>query len=145
MRCPSELLRATWDDVQWTKRRMVIHSTKTEGYEGREMRLIPLWPELEAVLKEAWAASPKGEDRIITRYTDSASNLRTLFTKIIKRAGLKPWPKLFQNLRASRENELIDQGTPAHVAADWIGHSVKVQKKSYLQVSDHHFAEPLTE
>ncbi len=145
MRCPSELLRATWDDVQWSNHRMLIHATKTEGHEGRETRLIPLWPELEAILKEAWNASPAGENRIITRYTDSAANLRTLFKKIIKRAGLKPWPKLFQNLRASRENELIDQGVPAHVAAAWIGHSVKVQRKSYLQVSDHHYASALAE
>lgn len=112
VRCPSELLRATWQDVDWKNKRMTIHSPKTEGHEGREKRLIPLFVELEAVLREAWEISPAGETRIVTRYTDSASNLRTLFTKIIKRAGLKPWPKLFQNMRASRENELIDQYSP---------------------------------
>ena len=79
----------------------------------------------------------------MTKIRDGESNLRTTFQKIIKRAGLTPWPKLFQNLRASRENELIDQGVPAHVAAAWIGHSVKVQRKSYLQVSDHHYTASL--
>jgi hypothetical protein len=28
--------------------------------------------------------------------------------RIIKRAGLKPWPKLFQNLRSTRETELAE-------------------------------------
>ena len=28
---------------------------------------------------------------------------------------------------------------PAHVVANWIGHSVKVQNDNYAQVDDHHF------
>lgn len=144
MRCPSELIRATWDDIDWQNKRFTIHATKTEGHEGRETRCIPLFPELETILKEAWGLSARGESRIVTRYADSSSNLRTLFTKIIKRAGLKPWPKLFQNMRASRENELIDNGIRPDVAAAWIGHSQKVQQKNYLQVTDDHFAEALT-
>ena len=28
---------------------------------------------------------------------------------------------------------------PAHVVANWLGHSVKVQNDSYAQVDDHHF------
>ena len=93
------------------------------------------------MLKEAWENSVAGESRIVTSYADDAVNMRTTFNNIIKRAGLTPWPKLFQNLRASRENELIDQGIRPDVAAVWIGHSVRVQRESYLQVADEHFAE----
>ena len=35
----------------------------------------------------------------------------------------------------------MDRGTPAHVVAKWIGHSVKVQNDNYAQVDDHHFAQ----
>jgi len=36
-------------------------------------------------------------------------NLRTTFEKIIERAGLTQWPRLFHNLRASRETELVER------------------------------------
>ena len=68
-------------------------------------------------------------------------NLRTRLQWIIKRAGLKPWPKLWQNLRSTRETELADQ-FPAHVAAAWIGNSVAVAVKHYLQVTEDHFKQP---
>ena len=52
----------------------------------------------------------------------------------------QPWSKLWQNLRSTRETELADQ-FPAHVAAAWIGNSVAVAVKHYLQVTDEHFNE----
>jgi hypothetical protein len=59
--------------------------------------------------------------------------------RIIKRAGLKPWPKVFQNLRSTRETEL--QVThPTHVVCAWIGNSPQVAHKHYLQVTDDDFA-----
>jgi hypothetical protein len=55
------------------------------------------------------------------------------------KAGLKPWPKLFQNLRATRETELAEQ-FPVHVVCEWIGNSPRVAAKHYLQVTEHHYA-----
>jgi hypothetical protein len=60
-------------------------------------------------------------------------------SRIIRKAGLKPWPKLFQNLRSTRETELADQ-FPQHVVCAWIGNSQVVAAKHYLQVTDDHFA-----
>jgi hypothetical protein len=59
--------------------------------------------------------------------------------KIVKRAGLTPWPKLFQNLRSSRETELVQQGFPEHVVAQWIGHTQKVAREHYLRVTESDF------
>jgi hypothetical protein len=56
------------------------------------------------------------ELHVITRYWQSNINLRTQLLWIIKRAGVKPWPKLFQNLRATRATELADEFT-SRVAA----------------------------
>ena len=61
-------------------------------------------------------------------------------TKIIRRAGLDPWPKLWQNLRASRQTELEEQ-FPSHVVCQWMGNSQQVARKHYLQVTDEHYAE----
>ena len=75
---------------------------------------------------------------VITRYRDATQNLRTTFQKIIERAGLNPWPKLFQNLRSTRETELSNE-FPLHVATAWIGNSQLVAARYYLQVTDDHF------
>lgn len=60
--------------------------------------------------------------------------------KIVKRAGLKPWPKLFHNLRASRQTELTDS-FPEHVVCDWIGNIQSVAREHYLRAKDEHFVQ----
>ena len=57
-----------------------------------------------------------------------------------RRLGLTPWPKLFQNLRSTRETELAED-YPLHVVVAWIGNSQPVAAKHYLQVTDDHFAQ----
>tara|TARA_R110002072_G_scaffold273413_2_gene434338 strand:- start:82900 stop:83307 length:408 start_codon:yes stop_codon:yes gene_type:complete len=66
------------------------------------------------------------------------TNLEPQFGKIIKRAGLKPWPKVFHNLRASRETELADEYL-IQVVCDWIGNSPQVASCHYLQTTEEHF------
>ena len=61
--------------------------------------------------------------------------------RIIRKADLKPWPKLFQNLRATRETELAEE-FPIHVVCDWIGNTQAVATKHYLQTTDEHFTSP---
>jgi hypothetical protein len=58
-----------------------------------------------------------------TRYR--GTNLRTQRERVIGRASANPWPKLFQNLRASRATKLAAE-FPAHGAAEWRGHSALV-------------------
>jgi len=75
---------------------------------------------------------------IITRYRDRNSNLRTQLERIIRKAALKLWPKLFQNLRATRETELAEE-FPIHVVCDWICNTQAVATKHYLQTTNEHF------
>ena len=58
--------------------------------------------------------------------------------KTLKKIGVKPWPKLFSNLRSSRETELVDN-FPLHVVTKWIGHTPEVAKMHYLQLLDKHW------
>ena len=53
-------------------------------------------------------------------------------------AGLEPWPKLFHNLRSSRETELT-QGHPIQVVTAWLGNTPRIALKHYLQVTDADF------
>ena len=138
LRCPSEHLAMMWEDVDWARNRIRIRSPKTEHHEGKGERLIPLFPELRPHLEAAFDAAEPWTIFAVTRYRDASQNLRTTFQKIIYRAGVTPWPKLFQNLRASRATELASEH-PAHVAAAWLGHSTIVASKHYWQVTDADF------
>jgi integrase len=139
LRCPSEHLELRWRDVDWERNRILIHAPKTEHHEGKETRTIPIFPELLPYLETAWDEASEGAEFVIARYRDTNANLRTQLCRIIKRAKLTPWPKLFQNLRATRETELAED-FPIHVVCDWIGNGQLVAAKHYLQVTDDHFA-----
>ncbi len=151
LRCPSEHLALRWGDIDWDRSKITIRSSKTEHHEGKATRIIPLWPELrphlEAVLEELLEDfDPKlkrlSEQPVITRCRIKEANLRTQFERIIRRAGLEPWPKLFQNLRATRETELA-QKHQIHVVCAWIGNSKAIAAKHYLQVTDDDYAAAL--
>ena len=66
------------------------------------------------------------------------SNLRTTFKKIVKRAGLEPWPRLFHNMRASCESDLARE-YPITTVCKWIGNTVSIAAKHYIQVVDGDF------
>ncbi len=137
LRCPSEHLALKWADVDWERSRIRVRSEKTEG-QGKAFRWVPIFPELRPYLEAADELAVRGAIYVIARYRDTNSNLRTHLNRIIDRAGIKAWPRLFQNLRASRGTELANE-YPAHVAADWLGHSVKVASKHYWQTTEAHF------
>ncbi len=137
-----EVFNPTWGDVLWDQGKLRVRSTKTEHIEGCEIRYVPL-RDIRQFLEDAFqAALPKGkrslppDTPVITRYDESNSNLDKPLRKIIEAAGLVPWPKLFQNLRASCETQWLKDGERADLVANWIGHSVTVQRKNYVQHTD---------
>ena len=138
LRCPSEVLSLRWADVDWGRSRMLIRSPKTEHHEGGESRMVPLFPELLPYLREVFEDAEPGSEYVITRYRSPNCNLRTQLQRIIAKAGLKSWPKLFQNLRSTRETELAETW-PEHVVCAWIGNSRIVARKHYLQITEEHF------
>ncbi len=140
LRCPSEHLALRLDGINWEKSRMTVWSPKTEHHEGGESRVVPIFPELRPYLEEVWEEAEPGTEFVITRYRDCNANLRTQLKRIIRKAGLKPWPKLFQNLRATRATELADQ-CPGHVAATWLGHCERIADRHYRNVTEEHFAQ----
>ncbi|MFA9480439.1 tyrosine-type recombinase/integrase, partial [Phycisphaerales bacterium AB-hyl4] len=137
VRVPTEILPLRWQDVDWENQRMKITSPKTK-HQGKGSRVIPLFPELVPHLRAAFEAAEEGSTLIFTGSLTSKTNLRTQLQRIIKRAGLEPWPKLFQNMRSTRETELAEQ-FPLHVVCRWIGNTEMVATKFYLQFTDEHF------
>jgi hypothetical protein len=143
---PSEALTLTWNDVDWEKGRLMVRSTKTEHHAGEPQRVIPLFPEVRECLDRLWAVAPDGTD-VFTKLQRTAQfsatswkavNPRTQFLKIVNRAGVEPWPRLFHNMRASCQTDL-EQRFPSYVVCAWMGNSESVAKAHYLQVLPEHF------
>ena len=147
LRCPSEVLSLRWQDIDWEAGRIVVQSPKTEHHVGKASRTIPLFPELRPALAEAFELAPEGAVYVVDgNHRDAANtasgwrncNLRTQFERIVKRAGLQPWPRLFHAMRASRETELAKE-YPIHVVTSWLGNTPRIAMKHYLQVTDADF------
>jgi integrase len=138
LRSPSELLQLTWADIDWHRGRFLVRSPKLEHTKDKGRRIVPLFPELRPHLEALHKRAPTGSLHVISRTRNGGVNLRTQFERIIHRAGLAPWPRLFQNLRTSRETELASR-FPLHVVTNWIGNSAAIAAKHYLQVTETDF------
>ncbi len=129
-----------WSQAKWRHRerqRIRVPSPKT-AHVGKSSREIPLFPELLPYLQDAFELAAEGTEYVVTRYRDATQNLWTTMLRIIKRAGLEPWERVFHNLRASRQTELA-QTYPAHVVCSWLGNSVAVAEEHYLHTTEADF------
>jgi integrase len=142
LRTPSETLMLRWDKVDFGSRRMVIEDIKTDT------RVMPITSTLLPYLEESARTAPHGTVYVVhgqqaDHYRETSNseggwlntNLRTVFLKLVSRAGLEQWPKPFHNMRSSCETDLNGE-FPSHVVAKWMGHSLAVAEKHYLQIRD---------
>ncbi len=141
LRTPSETLALKWSDIDWDRQRIRVPSPKT-AHVGKSFREIPLFSELLPYLLDASELAAKGTEHVITRYSDATQNLRTTMLKIIRRAGLEPWERVFHNLRASRQTEL-SKTFPAHVVCGWLGNTEAVAGEHYLHTTNDDFERAL--
>jgi len=137
LRIPSEALALRWEHIDWERGRMTVPSPKTAS-QGRESRIVPLFPELRQHLLAAFEAAPDGAEYVVARSRDAGINLRTGLQRLIARAGVQSWPRLWHNMRASRATELASE-FPQHVAAAWCGHTEAIAEGHYWQVRDEDF------
>jgi integrase len=118
-----------WDDIDLVNNVMVVRSNKTPA-----VRRCPIFPELRPHLLRAREMAPEGAIYVQTRYSHDA-NITTTLEKIILKAGLTPWPKLMQNLRATRETELLAH-YPAKDVTSWLGNSPEVANRHYAMTGE---------
>ena len=147
LRTPSETLSLRLADLDWEHGAMTVTSPKTEGH-GQGQRVVPMFARLRPYLDEAWDMAREGQTHVIPEnlYLPAAHgprgwvncNLRTTFEKIVRRAGLEPWPRLFHALRASCESDLARE-YPITTVCRWIGNTVAIAARHYVQVTDEDF------
>lgn len=137
LRIPSEPLQLQWTDINWETGRLVVTSPKLIHHEPT--RVVPLFPELRPHLDLLHDLAPDGSHHIFDRYRGTGAKVyRSALERLIKRAGLKQWPKLWMNLRASCRTDLLER-FPSHVVDAWLGHSAAVGSKHYDRIHDGHF------
>lgn len=152
LRTPSETLSLRIADLDWEHGAMTVTSPKTECH-GRGHRVVPMFARLRPFLDEAWNMAEEGQTHVIPEnlYLPAAKgpcgwincNLRTTFEKIVERAGLEPWPRLFHALRASCESDLARE-YPITTVCKWIGNTVAIAARHYIQVTDTDFQRAAT-
>ncbi len=135
LRTPSEPFLLRWSDILWDRDRFYVTSPKTKNHAGHEGRFCPLFPEIRQELEDLLTVkgNPAGSDFVLEdmRSRCSKMNLRTTFGKIIMRAGYKPWEKLFNNLRATRDTELKRAGFTEDQRTAWLGHTESISQGHY--------------
>ncbi len=155
LRAASEVLSLKWEHILWDERMIEVQAPKTEHHQGKGSRKIPFFPHIEGCLREALEQAGKDAVYVVEKhaplylrgqkervYISRQGNLGTVFKKIIRRAGHKPWKKLIHNLRASLETDLLNGKYGRfwlHTIAGWLGHSVKVMLTHYgrIQQADY--------
>lgn len=135
LRCPSEVLRLRWGDINWAEGSLTVTSPKTEHHKGKESRVIPLFPEIKEELNELYFRDEsEGMEFVINRYRDpERTNLGTQFARIVHQAGLPPIKRPFDNMRMSRSNE-VKAKFGVYYETQWIGHSSKVGMDHYYDI-----------
>ena len=134
LRTPSELEELKWSDVNWERGRFTVRVPKKAHLTGHETRVVPIFAELRPHLERAFHEAEPGAVYVVPR-ARGGRNLRRYAEQVLERASVPKWPKLFNNLRASCETDLM-RHWPAHCVHEWIGHSARVAAEHYLQVTD---------
>lgn len=143
LRVPSEPFALRWQDIDWKRNRVTVRSPKTEHHAGHESREIPLFPELVPALLDVQEQAETGSEFVIVqRRSASDAALRKRMYHLIRKAGVPRWPRVFHNLRSSRQTEL-EERFPSHVVCQWLGNSEQVSRDHYLQTLGSHFEQAL--
>jgi integrase len=138
LRIPSEIQNFTWADVDWHGRRFTFRVPKKEHIDGHESRVVPIFPEIDPYLRQAFDEASEGSVYVLPTRFHNEGLVYAGVRRAIDRAGLKQWPKTLVNLRATRETELMLE-YPEHVVHAWLGNSKEVAADHYLMVTDADF------
>ena len=139
LRCPSEIVPMQWSQVAWDRQEVLVLSPKTARHEHQDRRVVPLFPELHDALAPLWAEAIEGEPFLFPTHQITGAALTSRLESACRAAGVPLWPKPFQNMRATRETELID-AFPVPTVAAWLGHSPEIALKHYIQIVKEHHA-----
>ena len=122
-----EAFSLTWADIDWQNHRLKVIAEKTS-----RQRIVPLEPKLYELLLDAFAIAEEGQKRICPI---SKHDMWRDFQVIRSIAGLPRWKDAFKVMRRNCETDWA-QRYPQYAVSAWIGHSIEVSAKHYLEVPE---------
>ncbi len=137
-RIASEIKQLKWSDINWEQGKFLVHSPKT-AYRGKTERFTPIFPEISSLLVEAFEKAKPGEVYVFPELR-KISGHSTRARRLVLAAGLLPWPKMFNSLRASCQTDLCDKFGDRK-ACLWIGNTERIAAKHYNLLRDSDFLE----
>jgi integrase len=140
LRIPSEISDLRWRDIDWEKRRMIIRSPKLARYDHKAERCVAIFPEAFAFLQELRRLRPEAseDDNVFSKTFTRRNSLRVYINLYCRAAGIKLWPKLFVNLRASHVND-INRVFHSYVCHTWNGHSQEIANTHYMLIREEDY------
>jgi len=139
VRFPSEVEDLKWSDVDWENNRFTVHEKKLEHHPGRGRRVVPIFEALRPHLERAYRERAPGAVYVVPR-ARHGSNLATHAKRLVKKAGVEPWPKLFTNLRGSCSDDLERRGVAEKAINAWIGNTAHLRRRHYHAVRPEDWA-----
>jgi integrase len=150
LRVPSEALSLEWQHIRWTEGKLIVPSPKTER-QGKPFRVVPLFSIVREYLAKTRQHSPPDTLYVFPedwrqRACGPAGwvncNLRQGLLRILRRAGVEPWPRLWHSLRASCESDLAQHFTLSTVVK-WLGNTPTVALRHYVDPTDEVYTKAL--
>jgi integrase len=124
IRMPSELYPISADSIDTSRQRLRIQDPKRDM-----VREIPIFPELVPHIEAIRTMYVSGLTTL------SPSGITDRVKKLLTLVNIKPWPRLWHSMRATRETELI-KAYGINAACLWLGNSERVALKHYSLVDD---------
>ena len=131
----SESKSMKWDRVLFDQNRLVVINEKTGRVTGQKTREVLMVPELAAVLAESHSMAESGHELVCTNSFHNASKNMAL---LVKRAGIRRYPRPFHSWRSWR-TKTWKQEYPEYVVHAWLGHSASVSIKHYSRIDESHY------
>lgn len=137
-----EALNLEWSDVNWESNHIRIIAKEEWQPKDKKSRRVPICPELQKLLLEAYDRAKPRQKRIIEGI--AVVNLWRDFNVVRRRAGVDKYSKPFHTLRKSCITDWA-ASYPAHVVKAWAGHSsLETTDRYYLQVPEAEYERAAT-
>ena len=133
VRFPSEVESLKWSDVDWENSTFTVHEKKVEHHPGRGRRVVPIFVALRPHMERAFRERAPGAVYVVPR-ARNGSNMATHAKRLVVKAGIEPWPKLFTNMRGSCSDDLERAGFPEKAINAWIGNTAHLRRRHYHAV-----------
>jgi len=135
----NSLGRDKWSDIDWENSRFTVRQAKLEHHPGRATRVVPIFAALRPHLEQAYRERKPGAVYVLPR-ARSTGTLSTHAKRLVAKAGIEVWPKLFVNMPGSCSDDLERAGVNEKAVSAWTGNLKRIRDRHYHAVRDEDWA-----